>query len=66
MKAVPFKTHLTLDVVTAIGCLSAPWLLGFSKDKKARNTFLAIGATLLATGLLTERKEMSKYRNKGE
>ena len=66
VKAVPFKTHLTLDVVTAPGSLSAPWLLGFAKNKTARNTFLAIGATLLATGLLSERKEMPKYRELGE
>ncbi|MFD2717353.1 hypothetical protein ACFST9_01420 [Hymenobacter monticola] len=66
VKSVPFKTHLTLDVVTALTSLSAPWLLGFSKNKKARNTFLAIGATLLATGLLTEKQEMPKYRELGE
>lgn len=66
VKAVPFKTHLTLDVVTALASLGAPWLLGFSKNKKARNTFLAIGATLLATGLLTEPQEMPKYRELGE
>jgi hypothetical protein len=66
VKSVPFKTHLTLDLVTALTSLSAPWLLGFSKNKKARNTFLAIGATLLATGLLTEKQEMPKYRELGE
>ena len=66
VKSVPFKTHLTLDVVTALTSLSAPWLLGFSKNKKARNTFLAIGATLLATGLLSEPEEMPKYRELGE
>ncbi|WP_201981768.1 hypothetical protein [Hymenobacter rubidus] len=34
VKAVPFKTHLTLDVVTALTSLSAPWLLVFPKTKK--------------------------------
>lgn len=62
VKAIPYKTHLALDVVTALTSLSAPWLLGFSHNKKARNTFLAIGATLLTTGLLSERKEMPNYR----
>jgi len=66
VKSVPFKTHLTLDVVTALTSLSAPWLLGFSRNKKARNTFLAIGATLLTTGLLSEPEEMPKYRELGE
>ncbi len=62
VKAVPFKTHLALDVMTALTCLSAPWLFGFAQNDKARNTFLGIGATLLMTGLLSERKEMPKYR----
>ncbi|MBJ6109818.1 hypothetical protein JAO73_12400 [Hymenobacter sp. BT523] len=66
IKTVPFKTHLTLDVVTALTSLSAPWLLGFSRNQKARNTFLAIGATLLASGLLSEPEEMPKYRELGE
>jgi len=62
VKSIPYKTHLTIDVVTALTSLSAPWLLGFSKNTKARNTFLAIGATLLMTGLLSEPEEMPKYR----
>jgi hypothetical protein len=62
VKAIPYKTHLALDVVTALTSLGAPWLLGFSQNKKARNTFLAVGATLLTTGLLSERAEMPKYR----
>jgi hypothetical protein len=62
VKSIPYKTHLAIDVVTALTSLSAPWLLGFSNNKKARNTFLAIGATLLTTGLLSEREEMPKYR----
>lgn len=62
VKAVPFKTHLTIDLVTAVTALGAPWLFGFSKNAKARNTFLGIGATLLLTGLLTKHEEMPKYR----
>ena len=66
VKAMLFKTHHTFDVLTALSSLGAPWLLGFARNKTARNTFLAIGATLLATGLLSERKEMPKYRELGE
>lgn len=61
-KAIPFKTHLTIDLVTAATALSAPWLFGFSQNTTARNAFLGIGATLLMTGLLTEPEEMPKYR----
>lgn len=62
VKIIPFKAHLTVDAVAAITALSAPWLFGFAKNAKARNTFLAIGATLLTTGLLTKPEEMPKYR----
>ncbi|WP_375418461.1 hypothetical protein [uncultured Hymenobacter sp.] len=61
-KAIPFKTHLTIDLVTAATALTAPWLFGFAKNTKARNAFLGIGATLLLTGLLTKPEEMPKYR----
>lgn len=55
-----------LNVATALASLGAPWLLGIAQNKTARNTFLAIGATLLAAGLLTERQQMPKYRELGE
>jgi hypothetical protein len=38
--------------------LSAPWLFGFAKDRKARNTFLAAGLFGLLAGLLSKPEEM--------
>jgi len=58
VRIVPFKTHLTIDVGLGMFSLAAPWLFGFSKNTKARNAFLAMGASAIMASLLTERKEM--------
>jgi hypothetical protein len=57
-KVLPYKTHLVLDVVGGLAGLSAPWLFGFAKDKKARNTFIAAGLFGLMAGLLSKPEEM--------
>lgn len=59
-KVLPYKTHLLLDMVGGLAGLSAPWLFGFAKDKKARNTFLAAGLFGLMAGLLSKPEEMPK------
>jgi len=59
-KVLPYKTHLVLDVVGGLAGLSAPWLFGFAKDKKARNTFIAAGLFGLMAGLLSKPEEMPK------
>jgi len=58
VKAIPFKTHLLIDSTTSLFALAAPWLLGFSRNKKARNSILLVGLAGLAASLLTEREEM--------
>lgn len=58
VKAIPFKTHLAIDVLSGALTLTAPWLFGFAKDARARNTVLAFGATSVIAGLLTEPEEM--------
>lgn len=57
-KLVPYKAHLVLDVVGGLAGLSAPWLFGFAKDRKARNTFIAAGLFGLMAGLLSKPEEM--------
>ena len=59
-KVMPYKTHLVLDVVGGLTALTAPWLFGFAKDRKARNTFLAAGVFGLLAGLLSKPEEMPK------
>ena len=52
-----FRTHLMNDVLSGLFCLAAPWALGFSRHRAARNAFLAIGATFVTAGLLTDLQE---------
>jgi len=59
-KVLPYKAHLVLDVVTGLTALSAPWLFGFAKNKKARTAFVAAGIFGLLAGLLSKPEEMSK------
>jgi hypothetical protein len=58
LKVVPFKAHLALDVVVSLFSFAAPWLFGFAKNTKARNTFLAMGAVGAVVTALTEPEEM--------
>ncbi|MCX6219153.1 hypothetical protein [Spirosoma sp.] len=57
-KIIPFKAHLAADATVSAFSLAAPWLFGFSKNKRARNTFLAIGAFGVAVGLMTRPDDM--------
>lgn len=58
---ISFKTHLLLDIVNGIFAVGAPWLFGFSENKRARNFFLAAGAFGIAAGLLSQPQEMSRH-----
>jgi hypothetical protein len=59
VKVLPFKAHLAIDAVTGVTALAAPWLFGFSRDRRARNTVLAMGLTTLAVTLLSRPEEMT-------
>jgi hypothetical protein len=65
VKILPFKAHLAIDAATGIAALAAPWLFGFAKDRRARNSFLAMGATEIVVTLLTRPEEMpaTSYRS---
>ncbi len=58
VQVMPYKTHLTIDFVTSAFTLAAPWLFGFSRNEKARNSFIAMGLTGLVVGLLSRPEEM--------
>ena len=58
--ALSFKTHLALDVANGLFAASAPYLFGFSENKRARNFFLVAGAFGIAAGLLSQPREMPK------
>lgn len=65
VRVIPFKVHLGLDVAMSLFAVAAPWALGFKDDKRARNTFLAVGLFGLAVGALTQPKEMGEDDQQG-
>jgi hypothetical protein len=62
-RVLPFKAHLTADVLAGLFTLSAPWFFGFSRNSRARNTFVAMGAFSVMAGLLTESEEMDEEKS---
>ena len=58
LRVMPFKIHLLLDFLGGLTALSAPWLLGFSQNSRARNAFLVIGLFGVMAGTLSEPEEM--------
>ena len=58
MKVLPYRAHLGLDAGITLFSLAAPWLFRFARSKRARNTFLVMGAVSLAVTLLSSTKEM--------
>lgn len=58
MRVIPFKTHVALDYGVSLFAMAAPWLFGFSKNEKARNTFVAAGAVGLLASAMTRPEEM--------
>jgi len=61
VRVLPFKAHLAFDALGGATALAAPWLFGFAKNWKARNTFIAIGVFGLLAGLLSEPEEMPTH-----
>lgn len=57
-RIMPFKTHLVIDAVANTMTATAPWLFGFYRNTRARNTFLAAGLLGLMVAQLTQPDEM--------
>jgi len=57
---VPFRAHLAADVGVGLLTASAPFLFGFSRNKRARNFFIGLGAFSIMAGLLTDPEEMDE------
>jgi hypothetical protein len=54
VKLIPFPVHGTIETVAGIATASAPWLLGFSNDERAKWTHLISGINTLAVVALTD------------
>lgn len=55
IRIIPFNVHLMLDVVSLIPLFAAPWVMGFSENTKARNTFIGFGIFEIVAILLSKR-----------
>jgi hypothetical protein len=53
-RALPFRGHGALDAVMAPLIPALPWLLGFARDRRARNFFLGLAAITAIVTLLTD------------
>ncbi|WP_158828039.1 hypothetical protein [Mucilaginibacter lacusdianchii] len=62
IRTIPFKAHLLMDFSANLFALGSPWILGFSKNKKARNAVMAAALSGLLVSLLTENDEMDEWK----
>ncbi len=53
-RAVPLKAHGITDSALGLALPAMPWVLGFSKNRKARNFFLGLTAMMALTTMLTD------------
>lgn len=58
IKVLPFKLHLAGDALSGLFAIAAPFLLGFSGNKRARNTCIGFGVLALVVEQLTQPDEM--------
>ncbi len=58
VKYLPYKKHLVADAVVSTAVIAAPWVLGFSKNKKATLTSIAVGCLGYAIVALSEPENM--------
>jgi hypothetical protein len=61
IRFMPCKAYLAIDTLGGLTALTAPWLFGFAKTRKARNTFLVTGVFALVAGLLSQPDEMPDH-----
>jgi hypothetical protein len=52
--AVPLKAHGMADTAMGLALPAIPWMMGFAKNKKARNFFLGLTGMMALTTALTD------------
>jgi hypothetical protein len=55
-RALPFRAHGAMDAAMAPIIPALPWLLGFARDRRARNFFLGLAAVTVIVTALTDWK----------
>ena len=58
VKIIPYKKHLVIDAIGSTLAIAAPWLLGFSNNKKATITSVVVGFFGYAVVALSEPENM--------
>lgn len=58
IKMIAYKKHLLFDVVAGTAAIAAPWLLGFSNNKKATLTSVTVGFFAYAVVALSKPENM--------
>ena len=53
-RAVPFQAHGAMDAALAPIIPALPWLVGFTRDRRARNFFLGLAAVTVVVTALTD------------
>ena len=54
---MPYRYHVAIDAAVGAAALASPWVFGFERHERARNTFVVMGLVGLAVGLLSEPAE---------
>jgi len=53
-RAVPLKAHGMTDTALGLALPALPWMMGFARNKKARNFFLGLTGMVVLTTALTD------------
>ncbi len=53
-RRVPFRAHGTVDQVLSVLLPAMPWIIGFARDRRARNFFLALAGVSIVVTALTD------------
>ena len=53
-RAVPLKAHGMADTALGLALPAMPWMLGFARNRKARNFFLGLTAMMALTTAMTD------------
>ncbi len=53
-RVVPFRTHGWVDRAMGLAIPALPWVLGFSRHRRARNFFLGLTGVTMAVTALTD------------
>jgi len=62
--AVPLKAHGMADTVMGLALPAVPWMMGFAKNKKARNFFLGLTGMMVLTTMLTDWSPKGRRRRR--